>query len=241
MTAGMPLPFLAIDHPLMAMIARVLTAALFAGFVAGIIVSMAQAWQTQPLIGSAELLEAVDAAHAVADDHEAEAWSPTDGLERWIWTISSNVLIGVGFACVLAAAMTLSGRPATAREGVLWGLAGFAVFSVAPALGAPPVLPGMETAPLQDRKIWWIGTTMVSAAGLWLVALVQVRWINVLGVLLLALPHLVGAPALVLGQKETLPPQLAAQFAVATLFVSGLFWTALGATLGRLLRSRDTV
>lgn len=222
------------------MIVRVLRATLLAGFVAGVIVSIAQAWQTQPLISSAELLEAVNSVHAVADNQEAEAWSPTDGLERWVWTIASNVLIGVGFACVLAAAMTSSGRPATVREGALWGLAGFAIFSVAPALGMPPVLPGMETTPLQDRQIWWIGTTMVTAAGLWLVVLVQVRWMVGLGVLLLALPHLIGAPALVLGEGETLPPQLAAQFAVATLFVSALFWTALGATLGRLLRPRGT-
>lgn len=224
----------------MAMIVRVLRAALLAGFIAGVIVSIAQAWQTQPLMGSAELLEAVDSVQAVADDQETEVWSPTDGLERWIWTSASNVLIGVGYACVLAAAMTLSGRSVTAREGVLWGLAGFAVFSVAPALGMPPVLPGMATAPLQDRQIWWIGTAMVTAAGLWLVVLVQVRWITGLGVLLLALPHLVGAPAFVLGHKDTLPPQLAAQFAVATLFVSALFWTALGATLGQLLRPRAT-
>lgn len=228
----------------MATLVRVLTAALLAGFVAGLIVSIVQAWQTQPLIGSAEIFESVESAHAVTEGHDAaghdaEAWSPADGAERWIWTIASNVLIGVGFACVLAGAMTLSSRPATLPAGALWGLAGFAVFSVAPAIGMPPALPGMETASLQDRQLWWIGTAIATAAGLWLVVLVRDRRLKALGALLLALPHLVGAPPMVFGEEAALPPELAARFAVATLFVSALFWTALGATLGWLLGPRN--
>jgi cobalt transporter subunit CbtA len=239
MTVGIPLPFHVIDRSVTAMIARVLTAALLAGFVAGMVVSLAQAWQTEPLITSAELFEAVGVEHGRAIDHNTEAWTPADGAQRRFGTLATNVLTGVGFALVLAAAITLSGRSVTAREGVLWGLAGFASFAVAPALGMPPALPGMETASLEDRQLWWVGATITTAGGLWLMLLVKVRSANLLGVLLLALPHLVGAPVLGVNQGDALPPQLAAEFAVATLFVAALFWTALGATLGRLLGTRD--
>lgn len=239
MTVGIPLPFHVIDRPVIAGIARVLTAALLAGFVAGVVVSLAQAWQTEPLITSAELFEAAGVKHDAAKDHNTEAWTPADGAQRRFGTLATNVLTGVGFALILAAAITLRGRSVTAREGVLWGLAGFATFVVAPALGTPPALPGMETASLEDRQLWWIGATIATAGGLWLVLLVKVLSAKLLGVLLLALPHFLGAPALDVNQGDALPPQLAAEFAVATLFVAALFWAALGATLGRLLGSRD--
>ncbi len=221
------------------MIHRVLTAALIAGLFAGLAVSLAQAWQTLPLITVAETFEAATPTHANGADHQHggthATWMPADGAERWLWTILANVLTGIGFAFLLAGAMTLSGRRLSARTGALWGIAGFAVFALAPALGLPPVLPGADVAPLAERQTWWIGTAVATAGGLWLIFLLRCTWAVALGFVLLALPHLVGAPPQgVAGGSVT--PEVAARFAVATLAVAVLFWTVLGATLGRLLQ-----
>jgi len=228
------------------MIRRLLSACLLAGFVAGLVVSLAQAWQTVPLIVAAEGFET--AGEAVADDHATTAghdhapaaWAPADGAERWLWTILANILTGIGFAFLLAGAMSLSGRRLSARRGAMWGIAGFAVFTLAPALGLPPVLPGADVAPLAARQAWWIGTALATAGGLWLLLLLGRPAARFAGIALLALPHLVGAPAPG-AAGGTASPELAAQFAIASLAVAVVFWTTLGATLGRLLAtSRST-
>lgn len=217
------------------MLRRLLATALLAGLIAGLVVSLAQAWQTVPLIVTAEAFEATAHDHGAADHaHDDAAWAPADGMPRWLWTIAVNILTGVGFAFLLAGAMMLSGRRPSARQGALWGIAGFAVFSLAPSLGLPPVLPGADVAPLAARQAWWIGTALATAAGLWLLVLTGRPWTRLAGIALLALPHLVGAPPPGV-HGGSVPPELAAQFAIASLAVAALFWTTLGTTLGRLL------
>jgi adenosylcobinamide kinase/adenosylcobinamide-phosphate guanylyltransferase len=49
---------------------------------------------------------------------------------------------------------------------MFWGLAGFAVFTLAPGLGLPPELPAMPAADLLARQVWWIGTAAATAIGL---------------------------------------------------------------------------
>jgi predicted cobalt transporter CbtA len=63
--------------------------------------------------------------------------------------VLANVSMAVGFALMLVAAFALSGRRITWRSGLLWGLAGYGVFFVAPSLGLPPEVPGTLAAPLQ--------------------------------------------------------------------------------------------
>src|SRR3546814_13405119 len=46
---------------------------------------------------------------------------------------------------------TLTGRQTGWRQGLLCGLVGFAVFTLAPGLGLRPEIPGTEAAPLADR------------------------------------------------------------------------------------------
>ena len=46
----------------------------------------------------------------------------------------------------------------------MWGLAGFAVFTIAPGLGLPPELPGVPAAPLLSRQIWWVTAVLATAA-----------------------------------------------------------------------------
>lgn len=211
------------------MIARVLLAALAAGLVAGLVATGLQAARITPLILKAEAYEAGPATSDVHD--EDAAWAPAEGLERHGYTLMSNVLTGVGFALVLVAAFVLRGRPVDVRRGLLWGLAGFAVFTLAPALGLPPELPGSAAADLGDRQVWWIATVAATAAGLGAVVFAR-RWpARAAGAFAIALPHVVGAP-----HPETLggpaPPELSAAFTVATLATAAAFWAVLGAVAG---------
>ena len=52
-----------------------------------------------------------------------------------------------------------------------------------------------------------------------------------LGVVLIVLPHAVGAPAHEIGTGGV-PAEMAAEFAIATLVVTGLFWALLGGLTG---------
>jgi predicted cobalt transporter CbtA len=70
-----------------------------------------------------------------------------------------------------------------------------------------------------------------TAGGLALIVFARHRLLKGLGVLLLVAPHAVGAPHP--GQfGSKVPGELAAEFAVASLFSAALFWTALGGIAG---------
>ncbi len=106
----------------------------------------------------------------------------------------ADILTGVGFALLLGAGLTLRGGEVGWRQGLLWGLAGFATFTIAPSLGLPPQLPGSEAAPLFDRQLWWLGTAVATGGALALIAFTtRARW-TILGAVLIVLPHLYGAP-----------------------------------------------
>jgi len=181
--------------------------------------------------------------------HPADAWAPADGAERIGFTILSNVLTAVGFALVMLAVMSASLRRVSAgskaapgrldwRHGLLWGLAGYAVFFVAPTLGLPPEIPGAEAAALESRQSWWMLT--VACTGLALVGAAfgkpPWRWAFLA---LIAVPYLIGAPHLSGSPFAGYPPEAAAQldelarrFVWATALANGLFWLVLGAISG---------
>jgi len=149
------------------------------------------------------------------------------GLERLFYTGLANLIMGVGFALLLVACFALYGRPVTPRQGVLWGLAGFAVFTLAPGLGLPPEVPGSMAAEVTARQIWWAGAAVAAAAGLWLMVFARQHALKVLGVVVVAVPHIIGAPqpAEIGG---AVPPELAGHFAAASIVVSAIFWASLG-------------
>jgi cobalt transporter subunit CbtA len=126
--------------------------------------------------------------------HSHDGWMPEDGIERTTFTILANIVSGVGFAMVLVAGVLFSGREITAANGVVWGLIGFFVFAVAPAAGLPPELPGMGGGDIATRQVWWIATALATAAGLAAIVLFPGALAKVLGIGLIALPHLIGAP-----------------------------------------------
>ncbi|MEX0760055.1 MAG: CbtA family protein [Tistlia sp.] len=165
-----------------------------------------------------------DAGHESA---EGSSWAPGDGLERLFYTLSANLLLGVGFALLIVAGFVLHGREVTTLSGILWGGAGFVVVTLAPGLGLPPEVPGSLAADLQARQLWWLFAAVAAAVGLGLVVFAA-RWpAKALGVAVAALPHLLGAP-----QPEALggnvPPELAGHFAAASIVVSAIFWALLG-------------
>lgn len=219
---------------------RLVAVAALAGSLAGLLATAVHHVTTVPLILRAEVLEEAAApADQAASHHEpAAAWQPHDGFERIGATALTEVATGIGFALLLAALAELCGQRLNWRRGLAWGLGGFAAVTLAPALGLPPELPGTEAAALLDRQFWWLATVVLTAAGLGLIFLVRRPLPILLGAVLIALPHLYGAPEpLVHGSLA--PPELVRRFVLAALFASLVFWLALGLLVG-LLQQRLT-
>ena len=230
------------------MLRRLLTIALVAGLVAGLVTTVVQMTRVWPLILAAETFE--DAAPTQAHHHGAagdaaaharmvEAWAPEDGVERMAYTLLFNLIAGFGFALLINAGLALArarGRTVDPLNGLLWGLAGFAAFALAPALGLPPELPGMPAADLLARQIWWLATVAATLGGIALIAWPRKAGLAIVGLALLALPHVVGAPHADPAEVSKVPPALAAQFVAASLVSAAVFWAALGALSGWLQR-----
>ncbi|PWB33874.1 cobalt transporter [Pseudomonas sp. SDI] len=216
------------------MIKRIARTAGFSGLLAALLLTLLQSFWVAPLILQAETYETATpvaeahehAAGTAEHHHDAEAWSPEDGWQRVLSTTGGNLVVAVGFALILAALYTLR-APGRAASGALWGLAGFAVFCLAPTLGLPPELPGTAAAELAQRQAWWAGTAAGTAVGLALIVFARNWLLKALGGVLLVLPHVIGAP-----QPEvhaSLAPQaLETQFKVASLLTNAAFWLALG-------------
>ena len=211
----------------MAAFRRLVFAALCAGLLAGVFAAVAHHIGTVAVILQAEAYEKpMPAAHRYPT-----AWEPENGAERTAYTLLADLLTGVGFALLLGAGLSLRGGEVGWRQGLFWGLAGFATFGVAPSLGLPPQLPGTEAAPLFDRQLWWLGTAAATGGALALMAFTtRARW-AMLAAIVIVLPHVYGAPE---------PPEasavastaLAHHFIVAAAVVNFLFWLILGATTG---------
>jgi cobalt transporter subunit CbtA len=215
--------------------------AALAGLIVGVVISFAQFFGTVPLIQQSEVYErkavagTPPAAHeqaGTAHDHDKthnpeKEWEPEEGFQRNAFTVAANILTAIGFALLLTGVYAIRGRHVTWREGLWWGLAGFVVFTAAPGLGLPPELPGMPVADLTARQTWWIATAAATAGGLCLLALSPAAWSAILGLALIALPHLIGAP-LPPESHSAVPAALSHRFIVVVTLTSLLFWALLG-------------
>ena len=217
-------------------------AAALAGLLAGLVATVVHAFGTVPIILAAETFEASGDAAPVAHGHShgeavgghdnsGGAWAPADGMERTAYTALADILTGIGCALLLCAAFALRGRGVDWRQGLYWGLGGFAAFTVAPGLGLPPELPGTEAAALFDRQVWWIVTVAATAGGLAMVFLGRRAALVIAGVSLVVLPHVIGAPQPV--QHVSLAPaDMTRDFIVAAVLSSFVFWVAVGMLSG---------
>jgi cobalt transporter subunit CbtA len=214
---------------------RLILAALVAGATAGLVLFAIQHVTIVPLIAVAEGFEdaAEQAPAASGHVHEDEGWQPAPGLQRIGLTAATTMFSGIGFAAILLSAMAITRRPVTARLGLLWGLAGFACFVLAPALSLPPKPPGAAVGDLHARQLWWVGTVLATAGGLWLLSGRHAwRW-RALGLLVLVLPHVLGPPPP--DGADIIPPELMRDFALLSVATNLLFWLVLGAMCGWLL------
>jgi len=223
------------------MFRAIVYAAVLSGIISGIFVSAVQAVRVVPLILEAEKYEAAasadvgsgnerDVGAGLESGDEDKVWAPDGVFERIAFTVSANLLAAIGYALLLAAAFAATGS-GDWHSGLLWGLGGFAAFALAPALGLPPELPGAAAAELGARQAWWGGTAAATAAGLALVVRSRHPHSAVLGILLIALPHLIGAPE-PQNHEGVAPEALARAFVVASLITNFLFWAVLGAATG---------
>ncbi|NQU57813.1 MAG: CbtA family protein [Rhodospirillales bacterium] len=210
------------------MVLRVFAAALAAGLLSAILITGLHAVTTAPLILEAETYEVISPGHDHgAHDHGADIpWMPADGMERMLYSLLANFGAGVGFSLLLIVGLTFDLPAASAGRGVLWGLAGFAVFTLGPALGLPPKLPSMPAADLQAGQLWWLGTVLFSGAGIGCLVFGKSAVIKGLGPVLLVLPHLWGAPQ-VMGES-LVPATMAARFAAMSIVLGGVFWVVIG-------------
>ena len=234
----------------MAAFRRIVIAAVLAGLIAGLIVTAIHALAVVPLIREAEVYERnaasppVDRGQPDARTHEAstvtglghEPGAPEDkdGAPALLDTAIANVLTGIGFGLLVSAGMALQKR-SNWRTDLLWGAAGYLTFFIAPAIGLPPELPGSEGAALMARQLWWVGTVGATGGGLALVLVRREWWLRALGVFLIVLPHVIGAPQSA-GGLSTVPAALETRFIIVVLVAELLFWLVLAIAVGVLQR-----
>ena len=234
------------------MIRNLFAAALLAALCAGLITAGLQHFRVTPLILHAETFEGEGGHSHGAEAHEhaegtpehshdavaataaePEEWAPQDGFERTAYTTLATVLAAAGFALVIGAVSMLAGLPITFANGFLWGIAGFVTFSLAPAYGLAPELPGMPAADLTARQVWWVGTALATGAACLLLAKTRAGWAFAVAIALVVIPHIVGAPAAP-DEPSAVPAHLATEFAAITLGTSLVFWLVLGTVFGKL-------
>ena len=231
---------------------HMLSSALFAGFAAGLLFALLQYLLVEPKILLAERYESRELVHfqGVAAESSSSSMSALTmpaaksavpdvakdtqpETTRRAFTVLFAALIYSGYGLVMMAAIQLAvqfGVKIGLAQGLLWGLAGFASFQLMPALGLEPELPGTPAADLTARQVWWAGTAICTGLGLWFLAYGTALWQRALGVAVLAIPHIWGAPELT-AFGGVVPPELASSFAARSLGVGLISWMTLGGLL----------
>nr|VFK63894.1 MAG: cobalt transporter subunit CbtA [Candidatus Kentron sp. UNK]VFK70739.1 MAG: cobalt transporter subunit CbtA [Candidatus Kentron sp. UNK] len=227
---------------------KILTVAAITSLLAGVLLSLIQQFQVIPLILEAEKYERAAGA-GVGKDHfapeqgqardsmqarehadEQASWQPGQGLERNLFTALANIVVALGYALLLGAVVALRDAKLDWRFGLLWGLAGYVVFFVAPVLGMPPELPGSHSGALEHRQLWWLITILCTGAGLAFVFFNDQYITKIFGAVLIITPHVVGAPHA--PAPAIVPDELLRTFIIATITTNAVFWLALGGFYG---------
>jgi cobalt transporter subunit CbtA len=232
------------------MIQRMVTSAFVAGIAAGLLAALLHFAFVQKYIllgeeyesGTAVHFHGVTAGghdHGTADGQDAAAHDhahdhgdagEASALQRNGMTVLFYALLYAAYALILVAGFGVArqfGKRVTARDGLLWGIAGFVAIQLAPALGLAPELPGTAGPDLTDRQLWWAATAICTATGLAMIGYGRKPiWVG-LAVVLLALPHVISAPELD-GFTGVAPPEVASAFAARSLGVGLAAWSLMG-------------
>lgn len=245
------------------MFRRIVLSAVGAGIITGLLITLVELFAVVPLIQEAELYEegvlnksgaavaqkpgelqrAPGSARAHAQhEHEIGGDHEHGGGEhrRGLYTAIASIFTAIGYAFLLGVFFSQM-KSVGWKRGIALGLAGFAVFQLAPALGLPPAPPGMIEADVTHRQIWWLGTAFATGLGLGACyfAYKHKKYAWALGgLLLIILPHFIGAPQPTAGE-DVVPAELARNFAIVALLTAGLFWLVLGSVQGYLFNKLD--
>ncbi|MER0237251.1 CbtA family protein [Fulvimarina sp. MAC8] len=219
------------------MLKNILAGAILAGAGAGLVASILQIVFVQPVLLHAELYESGVLQHfgssstVSADQPVALFDLSRDGL-----TVAFNLLVYTGYALILTAGMALAnmrGASITARQGLIWGACGFLAVQFAPGFSLAPEVPGVAVIDVQTRQLWWTLTVFAAAIAFWLVAFGR-SWAGWgTAVVLLLLPHVIGAPEPEFFAGPA-PTELGALFVSRAYGVGLASWVALGGFAGYL-------
>ena len=136
------------------MITRFIISALFAGALAGLIAGLLQLFFVQPVLLHAELYEGGDLVHFGAESVSAHPELPGFDPVRDLLSLIFTMLTYTGYALMLIAVMSIAEERGTyidARRGILWGIAGFVAFHLAPGFTLAPEVPGVAAADVALR------------------------------------------------------------------------------------------
>lgn len=212
------------------MLSKLLASALFAGAAAGLIAGLLQLLFVQPVLLHAELYESGELVHFGSIASSAHPDLPGFDAVRDLLSIVFSMLTYTGYAMMLVALMLIAeerGAHVTARTGIIWGIAGFVAAHFAPGFSLAPELPGSAAADIGARQVWWFATVISAGIAMWLLAFGRnwAMWGS--AVILLAAPHVIGAP-----MPDTLtgpvPTEIASLFASRAYGVGMVAWVMLG-------------
>jgi len=218
--------------------------AICGGIVAGLLASVLQFTLVIPTLLEGEFYETGARVHFSTDGSpQSDRNAPALGGDwaRHSMTVAFNIVTYTGYGLLLAAMISftaLKGIKTNARQGLIWGLSGYIAVQLAPAVGLPPELPGTIAAEVGPRQLWWISTIVASATGLGLIAFGR-SYLPLAGVILMAIPHLLGAPHLNTFFGVA-PPELAAEFATLSLGTAAAGWVMLGYVVAATLKRLDS-
>ena len=215
---------------------QIFLAACLTALVAGLGFSLYQFYFVNPIIFAAEVYETTEP----VDIHvmtQPEEWAPGDGIERSFYTLLANFLMSLAYSLLLASAMVFRGS-SSMLKGFAWGMAAYLTLFVSPSLGLPPEIPGMEATDLNLRQNWWFMSVVLTGIGLAVFAF-SPHFYKGAGLIIIILPHLIGAPvAKIHGFSHPDPTAVAKltefwyQFILHTSIANALLWLIIGIITG---------
>lgn len=216
------------------MYSKFLISAIFGGAAAGLAAGLLQLVFVQPVLLHAELYETGTLVHFGGTSNSAHPDLPGFDAVRDGLSLIFTMLTYTGYALIMVAAMGFAedrGAQIDGRWGILWGIAGFVAFHLAPGFTLAPEVPGVAAADVTARQIWWFATVTAAAIALWLLAFGE-NWVMWgAAIILLMAPHLLGAP-----EPDSfagpVPTEIGALFAARALGVGLAAWVLLGCFAG---------